>query len=288
MLFILETQLSHHYKFNIKLDEKGTIHFYYGEDKIDNSKLIDFIKREYLQGLEKTIKAKEVKINLDKKLRKLKKLSKNLDQEYFEKEKQISTFLECKKTFFGKVKYFIKYKKKSIQTTNTNITEKDEPTNKLKYCERTEIKEVYTLEELLTLYTKLDQETNAIKDLELDIEAINKRINILFELHTAEDSKSGYDSIDSLLETVEYCSSGNTPHITVKGLMTMAPFTQDENIIRKSFISLRNTANLLKNKFPALDFSELSMGMSGDFEIAIEEGSTQVRVGTAIFGERVY
>lgn len=179
VLFILETQLSHHYKFNIKLDEKGTIHFYYGEDKIDNSKLIDFIKREYLQGLEKTIKAKEVKINLDKKLRKLKKLSKNLDQEYFEKEKQISTFLECKKTFFGKVKYFIKYKKKSIQTTNTNITEKDEPTNKLKYCERTEIKEVYTLEELLTLYTKLDQETNAIKDLELDIEAINKRINML-------------------------------------------------------------------------------------------------------------
>ena len=51
VLFILETQLSHHYKFNIKLDEKGTIHFYYGEDKIDNSKLIDFIKREYLQGL---------------------------------------------------------------------------------------------------------------------------------------------------------------------------------------------------------------------------------------------
>ena len=48
VLFILETQLSHHYKFNIKLDEKGTIHFYYGEDKIDNSKLIDFIKREYL------------------------------------------------------------------------------------------------------------------------------------------------------------------------------------------------------------------------------------------------
>lgn len=179
VLFILETQLSHHYKFNIKLDKKGTIHFYYGEDKIDNSKLIDFIKREYLQGLEKTIKVKEVKINLDKRLRKLKKLSKNLDQEYFEKEKQISTFLECKKTFFGKVKYFIKYKKKSIQTTNTNITEKDEPTNKLKYCERTEIKEVYTLEELLTLYTKLDQETNAIKDLELDIEAINKRINML-------------------------------------------------------------------------------------------------------------
>lgn len=127
-----------------------------------------------------------------------------------------------------------------------------------------------------------------VKEIEKQAAKINKRINILFELHTAEDSKSGYDSIDSLLETVEYCSSGNTPHITVKGLMTMAPFTQDVNIIRKSFISLRNTANLLKNKFPSLDFSELSMGMSGDFEIAIEEGSTQVRVGTAIFGERVY
>lgn len=127
-----------------------------------------------------------------------------------------------------------------------------------------------------------------LKEIEKQAAKINKNINIFFELHTAEDSKSGYESVESLLQSVEYCASGNAPHITVKGLMTMAPFTEDETLVRKSFRTLRETSVLLKNKFPSLDFSELSMGMSGDFKLAIEEGSTQVRVGTAIFGERVY
>lgn len=178
VLFILETQLSHHYKFEIKLDRKGKIHFYYEKKEIDYKELVPFIKREYVKGLEKLIKAKESKINLDKELKRLKEFSKKLDEEYFEREKQISTFLECKKTFFGRVKYFIKYKKKSIQTKTENTPEKEE-TSKLKYCERTEIKEVYTLEELLALYTNLDQEVNNVKDLELDIEAINNRIELL-------------------------------------------------------------------------------------------------------------
>ena len=70
--------------------------------------------------------------------------------------------------------------------------------------------------------------------------------------------------------------------------MTMAPFTEDEKLIRKSFITLRELSQKLKPQFPSLALTELSMGMSGDFEIAIEEGSTLVRIGTAIFGERVY
>jgi len=128
--------------------------------------------------LEKIIKAKETKINFEKNLKKLKNLCKMLDEEYLEKEKQIATFLECKKTFFGRVKYFIKYKKKTIQTPKENIVEKEDNV-KFKYCERTEIKDTYTIEELLTLYTNVDKEENSIKDLELDIEAIQKRIDIL-------------------------------------------------------------------------------------------------------------
>ena len=177
-LFILETQLSHYYKFDLKLDKKGNIHFYFDKNEINYNKLIPFIKNEYVKGLEKIIKAKETKINLEKNLKALKILAKELDKEYFEKEKQISTFLECKKTFFGRVKYFFKYKKTSLQPKKGNPISKEE-TGKLKYCERAEIKEVYTLEELLTLYTNLYQETIAIKDLELDIEAITKRIDIL-------------------------------------------------------------------------------------------------------------
>lgn len=177
-LFILETQLSYHYKFKLKLDKKGSVHFMFDKKEITYKDLISFIKKEYIKGLEKLIKAKETKINLEKKLKKLKELSSNLDKEYYEKEKQISTFLECKKTFFGRVRYFIKYKKVISKTSDEKPAEKEEKTN-LKYCERTEIKEVYTLEELLSLYKNLDTENNNIKDLELDIEAIEKRIDIL-------------------------------------------------------------------------------------------------------------
>ena len=177
-LFILETQLAHHYKFDVKIDKNGGIHFYFEDDEIQYEELIPFIKKEYVKGLEKAIKAKESKINLEKRLKKQKSFSNMLDEEYFEREKQITTFLECKKSFFGKVRYFLKNKKKKIQNPKITFAEKEEK-SKLKYCERTEIKDVYTLEELLELYQNLDQETSAIKDLELDIEAMNRRIQML-------------------------------------------------------------------------------------------------------------
>ncbi len=129
-------------------------------------------------------------------------------------------------------------------------------------------------------------------DLVLEIEKqaakIDKMISVLFELHTGEESKSGFSSVEEIRQVLDYISKGNAPHLVPKGFMTMAPFTDDENLIRKSFVSLRECAKTLQKEFPAFDLSELSMGMSGDFEIAIEEGSTMVRVGTAIFGERQY
>ena len=68
----------------------------------------------------------------------------------------------------------------------------------------------------------------------------------------------------------------------------MAPFTDDKERVRQSFIMLRELSKRMKEKYPQFEMNELSMGMSGDFEIAIEEGSTLVRVGPAIFGERDY
>ena len=70
--------------------------------------------------------------------------------------------------------------------------------------------------------------------------------------------------------------------------MTMAPFSQDEKLVRQSFVKLRNLKETVNKKFSNLPITELSMGMSGDFSLAIEEGSTMVRVGTALFGERDY
>lgn len=127
-----------------------------------------------------------------------------------------------------------------------------------------------------------------LKEIEKQCAKLDRRIDILFEIHTGEESKSGYTNEADLLQSIEACVKGDFPHITPKGFMTMAPFTDDETMVRKSFIALRELSEKLREEYPALPLTELSMGMSGDFEIAIEEGSTLVRVGTAIFGERDY
>ena len=127
-----------------------------------------------------------------------------------------------------------------------------------------------------------------LREIEKQCTKLNRKINILFEYHTGEESKAGYKSEADLRQSIEACVNGTFPHIIPCGLMTMAPFTEDEKLIRKSFISLRELLEKLQADYKELPLTELSMGMSGDFEIAIEEGSTLVRVGTAIFGERDY
>ena len=127
-----------------------------------------------------------------------------------------------------------------------------------------------------------------LREIEKQCSKNERTIKILFEVHTGEESKSGYTTETELLESIEACAKGEFPHIIPQGFMTMAPFTDDEKLIRKSFSTLRNLSEKIKPQFPSLCLNELSMGMSGDFEIAIEEGSTLIRVGTAIFGERDY
>jgi pyridoxal phosphate enzyme (YggS family) len=106
---------------------------------------------------------------------------------------------------------------------------------------------------------------------------------VLLEMHTAEDSKSGFRGADALCRAAEKVLS--YPSLTLSGLMTMAPFTDDENAVRRAFRTVVSAKNMLEARFPG-HWECLSMGMSNDFEIAIEEGATLVRIGTAIFGER--
>lgn len=124
-------------------------------------------------------------------------------------------------------------------------------------------------------------------------EELNKRcekenlsMKILLEINTSgEDSKNGFISeekarvcLDSIL--------ASCPTLETRGLMTIAPFTDDEKSIRRSFSSLREIFDKLKKEYKELNLDTLSMGMSSDYQSAIEEGSTLVRVGTAIFGKR--
>ncbi|MBQ7905329.1 MAG: YggS family pyridoxal phosphate-dependent enzyme [Spirochaetaceae bacterium] len=126
------------------------------------------------------------------------------------------------------------------------------------------------------------------KEIQKQCEKINKKMNVLFEVHTAEDSKSGFQNIDDIKTTLDYILSLENSFLEPVGFMTMAPFTENESEIRKSFITLRDIRDKIQKEYSDFNFTELSMGMSQDYTIAIEEGSTLVRIGTAIFGERKY
>ncbi len=124
-----------------------------------------------------------------------------------------------------------------------------------------------------------------VEEINLKAEKFGKVQNILLEVKTSdEETKSGLETKTEILSLVKRCSE--LKNIGLNGLMTMAPLTEDINIIRKSFRDLRNLKDQINNK--GYNLTELSMGMTSDFEIAIEEGATMIRIGSAIFGDRDY
>lgn len=124
--------------------------------------------------------------------------------------------------------------------------------------------------------------------LEIDKQAKknNRTINCLLQIHIAEEeTKFGLDEteLEEILVSEEFKALEN---VKIVGLMGMATFTSDENQIRKEFAFLKAIYDSLQSKLPNLN--TLSMGMSGDYIIAIEEGSNMIRVGSSIFGARKY
>lgn len=116
----------------------------------------------------------------------------------------------------------------------------------------------------------------------------NRVIDVLLQFHIAkEETKFGLNLLEAneLLASKEF---ENCENIRVVGIMGMASFTDDISVVHSEFASLREIFGEIKNSFFKDDssFKEISMGMSGDYELAIEEGSTMVRVGSSIFGGR--
>ncbi|KEO74729.1 YggS family pyridoxal phosphate-dependent enzyme [Anditalea andensis] len=113
-------------------------------------------------------------------------------------------------------------------------------------------------------------------------------IPCLLQIHIAkEETKFGFDEKE-LTELIEGEALKPLKNVKIEGLMGMATYTENEQTIRSEFSALRNLKTLLKNKaLPEnVQMNELSMGMSGDYLIAQKEGSTMVRIGSAIFGSR--
>jgi len=142
------------------------------------------------------------------------------------------------------------------------------------------------------LFDRIESVDSGSLLLELDERARKAalRREVLLELHTGEESKEGFSSADELYSALELLLSRPDRALEIRGLMTMAPNTQDEAAVRASFYSLRSAFEGASSRFGLKrahgGFCVLSMGMSGDYELAVEEGSTLLRIGTAIFGER--
>jgi PLP dependent protein len=110
-------------------------------------------------------------------------------------------------------------------------------------------------------------------------------MDILVEVNTSgEESKSGFRSRDALFRGLE--AIGQLDMLHIRGLMTVGPLAADPGHVREAFRSLYSLFREAAEQLHSPVFDTLSMGMSGDFEIAIEEGSTLVRIGTALFGAR--
>ena len=148
-------------------------------------------------------------------------------------------------------------------------------TNKVKY-----------IAPFVSMISSVDSE-RLIEEIEKQAARNNRTIDILLEVHVAqEETKSGW----SIEELRAYLASGilnNMTHVRVRGVMTIASNTDDESIVRNDFATIRSIFEELKPQFGEA-FDTLSIGMSDDYSIALEYGSTMVRIGTAIFGQREY
>ena len=117
---------------------------------------------------------------------------------------------------------------------------------------------------------------------------LSASINILIEVNVSRDPKKHGIAPGALPDFIEQLLKENLPALSLRGLMTIGPHEAPEQEIRACFASLRRLRDDCQRRFGLRDFTELSMGMSGDYVEAIKEGATMLRVGTAIFGERNY
>ena len=196
-LFILQSELPLYYNFETQIDKQGSLQFYYENELIEYDDLADWVNDEYKRLLKIEIDCVKENNTLQNKLKKLKDQTTSLEAEYLSKEKQISTFLECKKTFFGKVKYFFKYSgKKAKKSDEKSNVIKEKKTEKAKIEEIDEnLKAQYTLDEVLEKGKIATQKENELKNTKMDINALKlKNVNLVKKI---ENATAFIEEIDS-------------------------------------------------------------------------------------------
>lgn len=176
-LFILQSELSHKYKFIPKIDRYGMLDLYFEGKKVTYEKLPEFIENEYKKISEDLQNVINEKFKNEKELEEKKEKVKKQEAEYHKKEKEITLYLECKKTFFGKIKYYFKHKK--IQKETNKELENKEKISIEKEKIKLENKRFLTIEDLINLYKIYISKETELKNLNLDIIAINSKLEML-------------------------------------------------------------------------------------------------------------
>lgn len=194
-MFILQTELPHYFHFTTNITKDGEIEFELEGKKLVYEDIATWLTEEYNIGEDKQKVAEELIKENKEKLEKLKIEIAGQEIEYLAKEKQISTFLECKKTFLGKFKYYFKYSKKNKKSKVKQIPEKQEENdeNQIKE-ENQEIikpkrkKTNYTIEELIDIYKVINSKENELKNILMDLNSLklkNKNMTKKIENATA-------------------------------------------------------------------------------------------------------
>ena len=193
-MFILQTEIPHYFDFKTNIGKGGEIEFYIEDRKIEYGNIVEWINSEYSLGLDKETEAEELINKNSKRLQNLKVEIAAQEIEYLAKEKQISTFLECKKTFFGKFKYYFKYSKKKNKNKMKNeeveeVTDVEDKEDMEELPKRRRAKkENYNIEELVALYKEIDKKETELKNIMMDINSLklkNKNMQKKIENATA-------------------------------------------------------------------------------------------------------
>lgn len=173
-LFILQSELPNYYQFETNVNEEGELKFVLDNVTVEYEILPEFIVEQFLKSVSLKNKTEDEVIELKQKIENLKQEGSKIEADYMAKEKQISTYLECKKTFFGKVKYFFKFSKKSSKQTEKVILDENIDNKKIRILnnEKFSLNEKnYTLDELIDSYKELEIKETEKKNLVMDINA---------------------------------------------------------------------------------------------------------------------
>ena len=175
-LFILQTELGSRYNFTTQINESNGIEFFYEGKKITYGDLPEFIKEKYIETEAEIKKFNQKSFKLENKLKDLKAELKKEEAEYFIKQKEISTYLECKKTFFGKVKYFFSKKKNKAKEEIEEVEKKEETKEPKPIQGYTDDKKYHTIDDLVTVQALYEKSERYVKDLTQDIKAMELKI----------------------------------------------------------------------------------------------------------------